>query len=146
MLYNNRNMDRPKRAPKPVERYTPSRTLNLDIFKVGVKDSVIQDIIDKPKVTIRKTKAGVQRTLHLDMSDVPPSDDRKLSKDCSQNEFSFKNFYTPKDKTTKLYAEAVEKFEFLPANFMYYPEIKESYGFADLEIKKNLRNQLRKFP
>jgi hypothetical protein len=96
-------MDRPKRAPKPVERYTPSRTLNLDIPKVEVKDSVIQDILDKPKVTTRKTKAGVQRTLHLDLSDVPPSDDEKFSKDWSQNEFWFKNFYTPKDKTTKLF-------------------------------------------
>ena len=59
---------------------------------------------------------GVQKPLHLDLSYVPPSDDRKFSKDWSQNEFMFKNFYTPKDKTTKLYAEAVEKFEFLPAN------------------------------
>ncbi len=80
-------MERPKRTPKPVERYTPSRTLNLDIPKVDVKDSVIQDIIDKPEVTTRKTKAGVQKTLHLDLSDVPPSDDKKFSKDWSQNEF-----------------------------------------------------------
>ena len=134
-------MNRPRRAPKPVERYTPSRTLNLDIPKVEVKDSVIQDILDKPKVTTRKTKAGVQRTLHLDMSDVPPSDDRKFSKDWSQNEFWFKNFYTPKDKTTEQYAEAVEKFEFLPANFLYYPEMTESYGFANLELKEEFKNQ-----
>ncbi len=48
-----------------------------------------------------------------------------LAKTGVKMNFWFKNFYTPKDKTTKLYAEAVEKFEFLPANFMYYPEIKE---------------------
>ena len=80
------------------------------------------------------------------MSDVPPSDDRKFSKDWSQNEFWFKNFYTPKDKTTKLYAEAVEKFEFLPANFMYYPEIKESYGFANLELKEEFKKPIKKIP
>ena len=99
MLYNNRNMNRPQRTvkaptrlieedtPTPKRTSAPKRTLNLDIPKVEVKDSVIQDIIDKPKVTSRKTKAGVQRTLHLDTSDVPPSDDRKFSKDWSQNEF-----------------------------------------------------------
>ena len=96
-------MDRPRRNTKPVECYTPSRTLNLDIPKVEVKDSLIQDIRDKPKVTTRKTKAGVQKTLHLDLSDVPPSQDKKFRKDWGLDPFWRTNFYTPKDKTSKLY-------------------------------------------
>jgi len=78
-------MNRPQRTLKPTQRLieqdvqqpkrnTPKpakRTLNLDIPKVNVKDNVVDDVVNKPKVTKRKVKSGVQTTLHLDLSDVP---------------------------------------------------------------------------
>ena len=91
-------MDRPRRTSKPVERYTPSRTLNLDIPKVEVKESLVEDILAKPKITTRKTKAGIQKTLHLDLSDVPPSQDKKFRKDWGLDPFLQTNFYTPKQR------------------------------------------------
>ena len=71
-----RTITAPKRlieeeTPEPPKR-TTRRTLNLDVPKVEVKQSVVQDVIDKPKITTRKTRSGVKKTLHLDMSDVLP--------------------------------------------------------------------------
>ena len=159
MLYNNRNMNRPQKTikaptrlieeetPQPKKaKATPKRTLNLDVPKVVVKDSFVEDVINRPKTTTRKTKAGVKTTLHLDLSDVPPSDDRKFSKDWAMDDIWFKNFYTPNDNTTKLYAEAVMNIEFLPANFVYDPQYKENYGFANLELKEELKRPMKKIP
>lgn len=71
ILYIYRIMNRPQRtitAPKrlieeetPEPKRTTRRTLNLDVPKVEVKQSVVQDVIDKPKVTTRKTKSGVKK-------------------------------------------------------------------------------------
>ena len=80
-----RTITAPKRlieeeTPEPPKR-TTRRTLNLDVPKVEVKQSVVQDVIDKPKITTRKTRSGVKKTLHLDMSDVPASEDKKMRSD-----------------------------------------------------------------
>ena len=90
-----------------------------------VNDNVVDDVINKPKVTTRKTKSGVKSTLHLDFNDVPPSSDKKFRKDWGTDEFWQTNVYTPKDNTTKLYKEATEKLkDILPANFMLYPGVE----------------------
>ena len=67
---------------------------------------LINEVSAQPRTTTRKTKSGTKTTLNLDLSDVPPSDDRKFAKDFALNEFWFKNFYTPKDATTDLYIRA----------------------------------------
>ena len=55
-------------VPEPAKRISQSRrTLNLDIPKVDLKRDVVQDVIDKPKITKRKTKSGIKQTLHLNL-------------------------------------------------------------------------------
>ncbi len=157
ILYNNRTMNRPQRTLKPTQRLieqdvqqpkrnTPKpaiRTLILDIPKVNVKDNVVDDVVNKPKVTKRKVKSGVQTTLHLDLSDVPPSDDRKYKKDWGLNPCWQTHFYTPNDSITKLYKEATEKLhDILPATFMLY-DAEGAIGIANLELKDEFKKPIK---
>ncbi len=142
-------MNRPQRIIKPnkrcVEEETPApkriktkRTLTLDVPKVEVKDSIVEGLISKPKITKRKTKSGTQRTLHLDLSDVPPTCPKywqKVSEVWGLDDFWFTHFYTPNDNITQLYIQATDKLkEILPAFFFIYPEYKENVGIANLEL------------
>lgn len=147
-------MNRPQRTVKAPQRLIneptqqpKKRTLTLDVPKVEVKDNIVDDVINKPKVTTRKTKTGTKSTLHLDLNDVPPSSDKKFRKDWGTDEFWQTNFYTPKDNITKLYKEATEKLkDILPANFMLYPGVEGAIGIANLEIKNEFKKPIKKNP
>ena len=72
--------------------------------------------------TVRKPKANKEpkKTLDLDLSDVPPSDDPKFSKDWGEwdNKFWLTYFYTPDDSTTEMYIIVSDAFnDSLPAPF-----------------------------
>jgi len=146
-------MNRPQRTVKAPQRLIneptqkPKRTLNIDVPKVDVKDNVVEDILNKPKVTTRKTKSGVNKTLHLDLGDVPPSQDKKFKKDWGLDPFWNTHFYTPKDKITKVYKEATEKLkDILPANFMLYDDVEGAIGIANLELKDEYKKPIKKIP
>jgi len=63
------------------------------------------------------------------------------------NDIWFNNFYTPKDDTTKLYLKAIDKYNGnLPANFYVVDEAKESYGFANLELKNEFKKPIKRIP
>ena len=104
-------MDRPRRNTKPVERFTPSRTLNLDL------------------------------------SDIPPSQDKKFRANWGLHPIWQTNFYTPKDKTTKLYEKATEKLkDVLPANFFLYEGVEGAIGIGNLELKDEFKKPMKKVP
>lgn len=106
-----------------------------------------QRLINEPVVTQRKTRAGVQKTLNLDLSNVPPSQDKKFRKDWGTDPFWQTNFYTPRDNTTKLYKEATEKLkDILPANFMLYSGVEGAIGIANLELKDEFKKPIKKIP
>ena len=73
------------------------------------------------------TKQKPKRTLNLDLSDMPPSSDKKVLKDFVMDDMWFKNFYTPKDETTKLYLKAIDEYEVI---FYVAEESEELYGFT----------------
>lgn len=121
-------MDRPRRAIT-----APKRLIN--------------EIQPGAKTITRNTRGGIKRTLDLDTSDVPFSDDKKFKSDWALSSFWSDNFYTPKDETTKLYTQSIDKFENkIPANFILNPEIKEAYGMANLELKKELKRPIKVVP
>jgi len=106
-----------------------------------------QRLINEPVVTQRKTRAGVQKTLNLDLSNVPPSQDKKFRKDWGLHPIWQTNFYTPRDNTTKLYKEATEKLkDILPANFMLYSGVEGAIGIANLELKDEFKKPIKKIP
>ena len=139
-----------KPVAKPQSKPQSKRTLNLDVPKVNLKTDVVQDVIDKPKITTRKTKAGVKRTLHLNLDDVPPSDDRKMKKDWGLNPYWHTHFYTPKDKITKLYVSAVDKFEFgIPISFRLEEDVEGgegAIGIGNLELKDEYKKPMKQIP
>jgi len=91
------------------------------------------------------TKQKPKRT--LDLGDMPPTTDKKFLKDWVMDDMWFKNFCTPKDETTKLYLKAIDKYQGnLPANFYIAEESKESYGFANLELKEDLKKPIKRIP
>lgn len=93
--------------------------------------------------------ASPKRTLDLDLSDVPRSNDFKYSKDFGEwdNKFWLDNFYTPNDNTTKAYMEITDYFkDFLPANFTLIKGTKEAFGVANLELKPNLVKPIKRTP
>jgi len=146
-----RTITAPKRlieeeTPEPPKR-TTRRTLNLDVPKVEVKQNVVQDVIDKPKITTRKTRSGVKKTLHLDMSDVPASEDKKMRSDWALDPWWERHFYTPKDNITKLYKKAVDKFDnALPANFKLLEGAEGAIGVANLELKDEYKKPIKNIP
>ena len=78
-----------------------------------------------------------RRSLNLDLSQVPPSDDPKFSKDFGEydNKFWQKYFYTPQDHITGMYATVTDNLnDFLPANFRLISRQKEAFGVANLEL------------
>ena len=94
-------------------------------------------------------RSPAKRTLDLDLSDVPLSDDFKYSKDFSEwdNKFWLDNFYTPKDNITKEYMKLSDHFnDFLPASFRLIEGEKEAFGCANLELKPNLVKPIKKIP
>ena len=135
---------------KPTTNKQVKRTLNLDVPKVDLKRDVVQDVIDRPKITKRKTKSGIKQTLHLNLDDVPPSDDRKMDKDWGLHPFWRTNFYTPKDNITKLYLKAVDKFEFsLPISFKLVEIIEGAegaIGIGNLELKDEFKRPMKQIP
>ena len=94
MLYIYRTMERTRPA-----FHAPKRL--LDEYVVQAKP--------KKKTNIKLTK----RTLDLDLSTVPPSQDRKFSENwgTAENPFWAQHFYNPNDNTTKLYQEVTENWE-----------------------------------
>jgi sRNA-binding protein len=101
-----KSKEQPKRQPRrQVEKEQEEEPINVNK--------------ETPKAP-SKSKKTESRTLNLDLSDVPPSDDIKFSEDFSfyTHPFWKNNFYTPKDNTTQEYIEATDKLnDFLPANF-----------------------------
>ena len=95
-----------------------------------------------------KTKKREGRTLHLDLPDVPPSDDIKLTEDwrMPDNPFWRENFFTPKDNTTQEYMEATDKLIHLPAEFYLVKGIDTAYGVANLELNPNMVRQMKRIP
>jgi hypothetical protein len=138
-------------VPEPAKRISQSRrTLNLDIPKVDLKRDVVQDVIDRPKITKRKTKSGIKQTLHLNLDDVPPSDDKKMKKDWGLSPYWQTHFYTPKDKITKLYVSAVDKFEFgIPISFRLEEDVEGgegAIGIGNLELKDEFKKPIKQIP
>ena len=83
------------------------------------------------------------------MSDIPPSDDIKFSKDFGfyTNPFWKDNFYTSNDNTTQEYMEATDKVgDFLPANFSLIKGIPSAFGVANLELNKDLIKPIKRTP
>ena len=90
-----------------------------------------------------------RRSLNLDLSQVPPSDDPKFSKDFGEydNKFWQKYFYTPQDHITGMYATVTDNLnDFLPANFRLIGRQKEAFGVANLELKAEYVKPIKKTP
>ena len=120
--------EQPKRQPrKQVEK--PQKEEPINIHK------------EAPK-TPSKSKKTEARTLNLELSDVPPSDDIKFSKDFS---FYTHPFWIDIINTQQEYIEATDKIEgFLPANFKFINGEPTAFGVANLELNKDLVNQSKR--
>ena len=121
-----------------------SRTLNLKVDKPAPVD--VDEIIKDTKLP--KPKREPKRTLNLDLSDVPPSDNIIFSKDYGMYNHEFwTHFYTPKDNITKTYQDAVSKLaDILPANFQLYEDEPTAFGVANLEIKNEFKKPIKQIP
>ena len=88
------------------------------------------------------------RSLNLDISDVPRSDNIVFSKDFGEKDHPFwQDFYTPKDDITDRYMKVVDKLgDFLPANFALYKEEATTFGVANLELKQEFIKDIKKIP
>ena len=101
--------------------------------------------------TVRKPKANKEpkRTLDLDLSSVPPSNDQKFSNDFGQYDHKFWQtyFYTPDDNITEMYIIVSDAFnDFLPANFRLIKGEKEAFGVANLQLKPEYVKPLKRKP
>ena len=97
----------------------------------------------------QKSKTTEPRTLNLDLSDMPPSNDIKFSKDWGEynNEFWVKHSFTPKDTITPEYREATDKLgDILPANFRLIPDIPSAFGICNLELKPEFVRPIKQQP
>lgn len=129
MLYINRTMERTRRIVN-----APKRLIAED------------EVPAKPKKSNAKS---TKRILDLDLSTLPPSQDRKFSENwgTAENPFWAKHFYNPDDNTTKLYQEATETLgSLLPANFHLYPDVEGAFGLANLELKPEFIRQMKRIP
>ena len=94
-----------------------------------------------------RSQAIPARVLKLDISNVPVSDNKLLSKDFGfyTNPF-WQNFYTPNDNITKEYIIATEKLrDILPANFQLIKNEPSAFGVANLEIKGEFYKPIKKY-
>ena len=130
-----KSKEQPKRQPRrQVEKEQEEEPINVNK--------------ETPKAP-SKSKKTESRTLNLDLSDVPPSDDIKFSEDFSfyTHPFWKNNFYTPKDNTTQEYIEATDKLnDFLPANFRLIKGQPTAFGVANLELNKDLVKPIKRVP
>ena len=153
-------MERPKRASKATSRYIvesekPSEEKEKPVAnkrqprKQPEKQPEKSSITSKTPKAPAKTKKTEARTLDLDLSDVPPSDDVKYSKDWSlpNNPFWKDNFYTPQDNTTQEYKEATDKLiNILPGNFPLIKDVPTAFGVANLELNPDLVKPIKNVP
>ena len=101
--------------------------------------------------TVRKQKETKEpkKSLSLDLSNVPVSDDQKFSKDWGEwnNKFWQTYFYTPDDSTTEMYILMSDGFnDFLPANIRLIKGEKEAFGVANLELKPEYVKPIKRIP
>ena len=129
-------MNREKRVSKAPERL---------IEQIGnEKQSEKAPTVRKPKETKEPKKS-----LNLDLSRVPPSNDQKFSKDFGQYDHKFWQtyFYTPNDNITEMYIAVSDAFnDFLPANFRLIKGEKEAFGCANLELKPEYIKPIKRVP
>ena len=150
-------MERSKREHKPLKRLIEqmgNEPVKEKVKPVAKKQSARkqpQKPAEAPKSPLKtssktpnapaKTKKREGRTLHLDLPDVPASDDIKLTDDwrMPDNPFWRENFYTPQDNTTQEYIEATDKLiDILPANFPLIKGYPTAFGVANLELNPDL--------
>ena len=132
-----------QQAKKPVE--LPKRQPRRQVEKEQEEEPINKEAPKAPS----KSKKTESRTLNLDLSDVPPSDDIKFTEDFSYYTHPFwkDNFYTPKDNTTQEYIEATDKLnDFLPANFRLIKGQPTAFGVANLELNKDLVKPIKRVP
>jgi hypothetical protein len=89
-----------------------------------------------PTVKKPNETKGPKKSLNLDLSDVPVSDDEKFSKDWGEwnNKFWQTSLYTPDDNITYMYILMSDVFnDILPANFRLIKGEMEAFGVANLE-------------
>ena len=172
-------MNRPQRQVKAPKRLIeedepkPKRSLNVrindnpsvDVDEIirdtklkppkSSKRSINMKVSDNPPVDVEeiirttKPKKPTTRTLNLDLSNLPPSDDKKFQKDFGlySNPFWVNHFYTPKDSITKLYQSATYKLaDILPANFQLYDDEPTAFGVANLELKDEFKRPFKRVP
>jgi hypothetical protein len=103
--------------------------------------------------TVRKPKETkeLKKSLNLDLSRVPVSDDPKFSKDWGEysDKFWQKYFYTPNDNITDIYIYIAVSDAFndcLPANFRVIKGEKEAFGVANLELKPEYIKPIKRVP
>ena len=102
-----------------------------------------------PTAKKQKVNKEPRRSLNLDLSNVPVSDDIKFSNDWGEwnNEFWLKYFYTPDDNITEMYMILSDIYnDFLPANFRLYKDEKEAFGVANLELKPEYVKPIKRTP
>ena len=94
---------------------------------------------DKPIVlTANDPDLSAFRGLNLDLSTVPKSKDPKFNPSFNSYENPFwEKFITPQDDITKRYMKATDQLiTILPATFMLVEDAPESFGVANLELKR----------
>ena len=121
------------------------------VSKPNSKYAIEPEEAPKPKRVSNAPKKDKPqpKVLNLDLSNVPPSQDVKFSKDWGSynNEFWVKHFTTPKDEITKLYQEATDKLgDLLPANFRLIDDVPEAFGIANLELKPEFVKPIKEIP
>jgi hypothetical protein len=84
-----------------------------------------------------------KRVLNLDLPDVPPSDDIKLTDDGRMPD---NPFYTPHDNTTQKYMEASDKLINLPAEFYLVKGINTAYGVVNLKLNPDSVRPIKRIP
>ena len=88
------------------------------------------------------------RGLNLDLSTVPKSKDPKYQPGFNSYDHPFwEQFETPTDDTTRLYMDATDKLaDIIPATFLLVPDIPDSFGVANSELKKEFQKPIVQIP
>jgi hypothetical protein len=136
-------MNREKRVSKAPQR------LIEQIGNEKQPDRAPQQPEKKPTVRKQKANKEPKKTLTLDLSNVPPSNDQKFSNDFGQYDHKFWQtyFYTPDDYTTEMYIIISDAFnDFLPANFRLIKGQPEAFGCANLELKPEYIKPIKRIP
>ena len=131
-------------APPQRQQRAPRRQA---IPVLEVPNSPVRATAKTPKAPA-KAKKTESRTLDINLSDAPPSDDIKFTSTWGDGDNEFwQKFYTPQDNTTQEYREACEKLSgFLPANFELIRGEPNSFGVANLELKKEFVLPIKRTP